>query len=124
MKFLMIGVISLFCLSAWANEKVLCRSDDRVWELSLELDSDKAQNIEFRKNGVVVKYVSEAKVDSFRYPHNRMNYDIELDGSKYLLVTRLVKKRVLQNSGAADFLLTNNPLGFEQHAETCEFTRD
>ena len=124
MKLLMVSVLSLFCLSAWANEKVLCRSDDRVWELSLELDSDKAQNIEFRKNGVVVKYVSEAKVDSFRYPHNRMNYDIELDGSKYLLVSRIVKKRELQDIGSADFLLSNNPFGFEQHAETCKFSRD
>jgi hypothetical protein len=124
MKIFTFFFTAAFCFSAMANEKVFCRSEDRQWEITLQLSSQSAQNIEFKKNGLVVKTVKLAEVNSYRYPRWMMNYNIDLDGSKYLNIVRGIKGKELLNDGSAAFLLTNNPFGFEKHAEVCKFSVD
>jgi hypothetical protein len=117
---LLAGLLSLTSF-AYSQEKVECTSLDGQWQVSLTLTDERAQDISFTRHGNAFKTFASAEVTSTRI-FNQRHYEIFLGGSKYLNITRQLKGKVPLDFGSANFLLTNNPFGWERHAEDCRFT--
>jgi hypothetical protein len=120
-KILMLIAILGLANVAMSSEKVYCTSTDGQWQVSLTLTDERAQEISFARHGHSFKTFAFAEVTTTRI-FNQRHYEIFLGGSKYLNITRQLKRKVPLDFGSADFLLTNNPFGLERHAEDCRFT--
>ncbi len=105
-------------------ETVNCTSDDGRWKVSLELTNDSAHNIVFIKNDEVIKEYKNVEVHSFNFwlpgKGKFRYYEIALGGIKYLDIERPIKNKILSHVGEAEFLLTNNPVGFSKYV-SCTF---
>lgn len=110
MKFLLIALglnLSLFMGYSFA-EKVVCYSERQVWEVSFELEGSLVSNLEFKKNGNVVRSYSQLEANVTRF-FKRKIYNLNLGVIRYFDFTRSIG----QSSFAGEFLLSSNPLHFE-----------
>lgn len=105
--------------SAYA-ELINCADDKGRWEVSFELNGEKAQNIQFLKDGELYKKYEEAEVNSqrIRLPFSSrgiITYEVGLGGARYLDFERRFVGSDVENKFPATFLLTSHPFGFEKH---------
>ena len=119
-KFI-VTIASLVLSSYVFAENFECRSDDLRWEISLELGTDVSRNILIKKDGNLFLKLQSVPTNSYktRLPgqgHLR-HYEMQLGGIKYLYVVRRLINKVPINKAQAEFLPTNNPVGFAQFAD-------
>lgn len=113
----------LFYLSLTAHaESVSCASEDGKWKVSMDLTAEVASNISFEQFGAPYRSYNDIPVNSYRmrFPEKLMVYEMSFLGIRYMIINRAMNGKVPANYGTAEFLLTNNPVGFAQWVD-CKF---
>lgn len=106
--------LSLALISTAHAANVDCVSDDQMWASKFQLEGDSIFNLEITKNGNVVRKNKQPEGGSYRFLKVRY-YEYSLGGAKYFNFERKIINKEEVKEFPAQFLLTNNPLGFEKH---------
>ncbi len=118
MKVIFLMAVLFLSLNIQA-EQFECVSDDTRWELTLNLGNEISRNIVMKKDGVVFKQFNYAYSNTYdtKMPgqgHLR-HYEMHLGGIKYLNITRPLINKIPGQRAEAEFLPTNNPVGFARY---------
>jgi hypothetical protein len=121
MKFVLMLTVLFYSIQGHAKlESFYCLSDDQVWNLSLVLDEEVAKTIDIKKNGKPFINLNSIVVNSYAFwlpgKGKTRFYEMELGGIKYLYLERRIINEIPSSSVEAEFLPTNNPVGFAQYA--------
>lgn len=122
MKFCSIFLVLCALSFGLKAESVFCVSEDNKWKVSMDLTGEMANNINFEKFGSPYRSYNDIPVHSYRmrFPEKLMVYEMSFMGIRYMIINRAMNGKVPANYGTAEFLLTNNPVGFAQWVD-CKF---
>ena len=105
----MMMLLSLVSTSSFAIEKVDCHDEKNQWTVSYQLDGNVVTDLTFTKNAEIVKQFPGSLVATATRVLGRTYYEIAFAEFSYFDFDR----RKMNPEFSGEFLLQNNPIGFE-----------